>query len=71
MWIIAKLYMYTPDLTGLREHLVASGAKLPPIGYPAYMGSGEMCVADPDGYTILVGPWGKSEHAAGEKRIGG
>ena len=64
------LYMYTPDLIGLREHLLASGVEVPGIGYPEYMGSGELRIADPDGYTILVGHWGKSEQEAWEKRIG-
>ncbi len=64
------LYMYTPDLAGLREHLLANGVKVPPIQYPEYMRSGEICISDPDGYVILVGHWGKSEHEAWEKRIG-
>jgi hypothetical protein len=62
--------MYTPDLAGLREQLLACGVKVPPIGYPEYMPSGEMRIADPDGYVILVGHWGKSEQEAWEKRIG-
>lgn len=64
------LYMYTPDLVGLRERLLAGGVKVPAIGYPEYMPSGEICISDPDGYTILVGHWGKSEQEAWEKRIG-
>ena len=64
------LYMYTPDLTGLREQLLASGVKVPPIRYPEYMPSGEIRFADPDGYTVLVAHWGKPEHEAWEKRIG-
>ncbi|MGH9556169.1 MAG: VOC family protein [Terriglobales bacterium] len=64
------LYMYTPDLTGLREHLLASGVKVPPIRYPEYMPSGEIMIADPDGYAILVAHWGTAEHEAWEKRIG-
>src|SRR5437016_1223826 len=64
------LYMYTPDLIALREHLLANGVKVPPIGYPEYMRSGEICITDPDGYVILVGHWGKPEHEAWEKRIG-
>ena len=64
------IYMYTPDLAGLREHLLANGVKVPPIGYPEYMKSGEICITDPDGYVILVGHWGKPEHEAWEKRIG-
>jgi predicted enzyme related to lactoylglutathione lyase len=64
------LYMYTPDLTGLREHLLAGGVKVPPIRRPEYMPSGEISITDPDGYLIMVGHWGKSEHEAWEKRIG-
>ncbi|MCI0349573.1 MAG: VOC family protein [Acidobacteriales bacterium] len=64
------LYMYTPDLVALRERLLASGVKVPAINRPEYMPSGEICIADPDGYTILVGHWGKSEQEAWEKRIG-
>jgi glyoxalase/bleomycin resistance protein/dioxygenase superfamily protein len=64
------LYMYTPDLIGLREQLLASGVKVPAIKYPEYMPSGEICLADPDGNIILVAHWGKSEQEAWEKRIG-
>jgi hypothetical protein len=64
------LYMYTPDLAGLREHLLASGLQVPPIKYPGYMPSGEITLADPDGNIIMVAHWGKSEHEAWEKRIG-
>lgn len=63
------LCTYTPDLGGLREHLLASGVKVPPIRHPEYMPSGEISIADPDGYTILVSHWGKSEQEAWEKRI--
>jgi hypothetical protein len=63
------LYMYTPDLTSLREQLLARGVKVPPIRYPKYMPSGEIGIADPDGYAILVAHWGKLEHEAWEKRI--
>ena len=63
------LYMYTPDLAGLRQHLLASGIKVPPIRYPEYMRSGEINLTDPDGYLIMVGHWGKSEQEAWEKRI--
>ncbi len=64
------LYMYTPDLAGLREHLLANGVKAPPIRYPEYMPSGEILIRDPDGYVVLVAHWGKTEHEAWEKRIG-
>jgi hypothetical protein len=64
------LYMYTPDLKGLREQLIAGGVKVPPIGYPGYMPSGELNLVDPDGYHIAIGHWGKEEREAWEKRIG-
>jgi hypothetical protein len=63
------LYMYTPDLPGLREQLLAGGVKVPPIKYPGYMPSGEIQFADPDGYAILVSQWGAAEQQAWEKRI--
>ncbi len=63
------LYMYTPDLPALRAHLLASGVEVPPINYPEYMRSGEIHLKDPDGYSILVGHWGKAEHEAWEKRL--
>jgi hypothetical protein len=34
------------------------------------MPSGEITLHDPDGATIFVGHWGKTEHDAWEKRIG-
>lgn len=55
------LYLYTPDLPGLREQLLAAGVEASAIEYPEYMASGEMCVADLDGNTILVGHWGDAE----------
>ncbi len=64
------LYMYTPDLSGLREHLLANGIKVPPISRPPYMPSGEICISDPDGYIVLVAHWGQAEHEAWLKRIG-
>ena len=63
------LCMYTPDLAGLREQLMAAGVKVPPIRYPEYMPSGEISIADPDGNTIIVSHWGKAEQEAWEKRI--
>jgi len=63
------LYMYTEDLRALREQLLAQGVALSEISHPDYMQSGEMHVEDPDGYVVLVGHWGKAEHAAWEQRI--
>jgi hypothetical protein len=42
--------MYTPDLAGLRDQLVAKDSKVSPIGYPGYMPRGEMNLKDPDCY---------------------
>jgi len=64
------LYMYTPDLVGLREQLLRNGVKVPEIRYPGYMPSGEVQFVDPDGNCIAVGHWGKKEQEAWEKRIG-
>ena len=64
------LCMYTPDLAGLREQLLAGGVKAPAICYPEYMPSGEIMFADPDGNTIIVSHWGKAAQEAWEKRIG-
>jgi Glyoxalase/Bleomycin resistance protein/Dioxygenase superfamily len=63
------LCMYTPDLSGLREQLLANGVKVPAIRYPEYMPSGEIQFADPDGYSIIISHWGKTEDEAWKKRI--
>jgi hypothetical protein len=63
------LYMYAPDLTTLHADLQAGGVSVPPMGYPEYMPSGEMRLVDPDGYSVIVAHWGKSEQQAWEKRI--
>jgi catechol 2,3-dioxygenase-like lactoylglutathione lyase family enzyme len=63
------LYMYTPHLPALRAYLLANGVEVSPIKHPEYMLSGEIHVKDPDGYSILVGHWGKGEHEAWEKRL--
>jgi catechol 2,3-dioxygenase-like lactoylglutathione lyase family enzyme len=63
------LYLYTPNLPELREHLVANGLKVPPIGYPEYMPSGKINLADPDGYKIEIAHWGKAEQATWEQHI--
>jgi predicted lactoylglutathione lyase len=63
------LCMYTPNLAGLREQLLASGVAVPPIDYPGYLPSGKFNIVDPDGYHIEVVHWGKAEQEAWEKRI--
>lgn len=51
-------YLYSPDLAALRDHLLANGVKVSEITYPEYMPKGEVCAADPDGYTLLIGQMG-------------
>lgn len=63
------LYLYTPDLPGLRSQLVASGLEPTAIRRPPYMPSGEIHLHDPDGYVVMVGHWGEEEHAAWLERI--
>jgi len=64
------LVLYTPDLPGLREHLLAHGLKAGPIAYPPYMPSGQLSLTDPDGFRVSVCHWGKQEQVAWEKKIG-
>ena len=63
------LCMYSPDLSGLRAQLLASGIPVADIRHPAYMPSGEMTLVDPDGYHVLVSRWGKAEQDAWQERI--
>jgi catechol 2,3-dioxygenase-like lactoylglutathione lyase family enzyme len=63
------LYLYTPNLAELREHLVTNGVQVSPIKYQEYMPSGEINLADPDGYKLEIAHWGKPEQEAWEKRI--
>jgi len=48
-------YLYTRDLKTLRERLVANGIEVSPIVPREYMERGEVELADPDGYTVLIG----------------
>lgn len=48
-------YLYTDELAALRQQLVDSGLRPSPIRHPAHMPAGEMRLADPDGYVLLVG----------------
>jgi catechol 2,3-dioxygenase-like lactoylglutathione lyase family enzyme len=63
------LYLYTPDLKGLRDHLLAHGVRVPPINHPEYMPSGKVSIIDPDGYKIEIGHWGKTEQQAWENHL--
>ena len=49
------LYLYTPDVVALREHLLGLGIAVSEIDHPPYMPKGEICVTDPDGFLLLVG----------------
>ncbi len=60
-------FLYTPELAGLREHLLASGVQVPPIQYPEYASSGEINLRDPDGYAVSVCHWGQKEHEQWEQ----
>ena len=51
-------YLYTPNLIGLREHLIAAGVSVSPITYPEYMPKGEVRIEDSDGYVLLIGQSG-------------
>lgn len=48
-------YLYTKDVAGLREHLLANGIEVSEVRYPPHMEQGEIECADPDGYTLLIG----------------
>lgn len=62
------LYLYTPDLPTLCAQLADAGVEVGPISYPEYMRSGELCLKDPDGYTVLIGHWSNREHEAWERQ---
>jgi catechol 2,3-dioxygenase-like lactoylglutathione lyase family enzyme len=61
--------MYTPDLAGLREHLIDKGVAVSEIKHPPYLPSGTMNLADPDGYHIEIAHWGNAEQEAWEKHL--
>src|SRR5688500_10790129 len=63
-------YMYTPDLPAFRERLVEKGVKVSPIQYPDHGPSGEVYLADPDGYYLGIMHWSDKEHTEWLQRIG-
>jgi catechol 2,3-dioxygenase-like lactoylglutathione lyase family enzyme len=63
------LYLYTPDLPGLCQHLAANGVSVPAVSHPPYMPSGEINLRDPDGNFIIVAHWGKPEQEKWEQRL--
>jgi catechol 2,3-dioxygenase-like lactoylglutathione lyase family enzyme len=64
------LYMYCPDLQGLHKQITDAGVKVSAIRHPPYMPSGEIMLADPDGYSISIAQWSKAEQEAWEKKLG-
>jgi hypothetical protein len=71
------LYMYTPDLMALHAELQRSGVAgsrgrgvaVSPISYPEYMPSGEMRFRDPDGYSVIVAHWGRTNRKPGSSEM--
>jgi len=63
------IYLYTPNLSELREHLAAHGVSASPIKHPPYMPSGQINLTDPDGYLIEIAHWGKAEQEAWEQHL--
>jgi len=63
------LCMYTEDLNGLRDSLIANQTEMTPIKYPPYMPSGECYCNDPDGNQINLVHWGKVENQNWLKRL--
>jgi catechol 2,3-dioxygenase-like lactoylglutathione lyase family enzyme len=59
--------MYTPDLPGLRQQLLASGIDAPEIQYPGHSPSGSLDLCDPDGYIVSVVHWSNAEHEVWER----
>ncbi len=47
-------YLYAPDLSGLRDHLVAHGVTVGEIVDGTPGPREEMRVTDPDGYCLMV-----------------
>ena len=48
-------YLYTRNVAALREQLRGDGIEVSKVGHPPHMPAGEIRVADPDGYCLLVG----------------
>ncbi len=62
-------YMYTPDLEGLREHLIEKAINVSEIKRHPYMPSGTVNLVDPDGYHVEIAHWGQAEQEAWEKHL--
>jgi hypothetical protein len=62
-------YMYVADLESLRAQLRSAGIDPGRVSHPPYMRKGEICLTDPDGYTVFVGHWDAEEHEAWEREV--
>jgi hypothetical protein len=47
-------YLYVDDVAAAREELTAGGVAAGPIAFPFYAPRGELRIADPDGYVLMV-----------------
>jgi catechol 2,3-dioxygenase-like lactoylglutathione lyase family enzyme len=47
-------YIYATDLKALHATLLAKGLAAGAISHPEYLPAGEFCIADPDGYTLMI-----------------
>jgi|SRR5882672_2500978 len=48
-------YLYADNVAALREHLLDNSTEISEVSHPFYMPDGEIRVADPDGYVLLIG----------------
>lgn len=48
-------YLWTTDVSALRDHLVANAVPVGVITHPPYMPAGEIRLEDPDRYVLLIG----------------
>jgi uncharacterized glyoxalase superfamily protein PhnB len=48
-------YLYADDVVALRAHLMENSVEVSEINRPFYMPDGEIRIADPDGYCLLIG----------------
>jgi catechol 2,3-dioxygenase-like lactoylglutathione lyase family enzyme len=47
-------YLFTPDVSALREDLAREGVPVGEIDHPEYMPKGVFRVEDPDGYVLVI-----------------
>lgn len=47
-------YLYVDDVAAKHAELAGAGVTVGEITYPFYNARGEFCVADPDGYVLMI-----------------